>query len=387
MRVQRFLARCLASHGLISAAASWLALAGGCQPAPEPFSALQPEFFAAANLFSDEALRGRPAFEERMERMAAEVSGRQDRGELASDAERIEASRALLYTAFMPILTQHAVEDGFMTADDATQWTGPGSGSEAGTATDKLLARMRHAAALLDRALALRPDDAATQSVRLSAQLNEELLLGQPSEQTLEAWLAQAGKDRFGLFTAILLFRDPARFPLSSSVMQRLVEIVCSPAPTGFDCSRMGPPPPADPSEPHWLTSKVAGPVLLSDLLVRRAESLIAAADSDPTMRTPSLSEAKGRLQVAAGSLLVASINVRDDDLSMYPATDTLNARQVRIDQLNAAVSGRLAGTSMPPLPEATSYYQSRTYRAAYQCSTCHMPRENLPASFMGVPK
>ena len=52
-------------------------------------------------------------------------------------------------------------------------------------------------------------------------------------------------------------------------------------------------------------------------------------------------------MQVAAGARS-ALINVGDDDLAIYPAKDTLDARQGRIEQVPPP-SARLAG--MPTVP------------------------------------
>lgn len=379
----RFRFACLLP-AVIAAASSLLGLSG-CQPAPEEFSTLQPIFFASVNLFDDKARRELPMFEQRMDRMAEALLARLDRGEITDPAARSEAGRALLYTAFVYITTHHAFEDGYMSLAEATA---PHRFAAQEDDAAELLARMQHAAQLLSRASALLPDDARLRNELLSTRFNQELFTGTISQETLDAWIAEAHRDRFGLFTTILLFRDPALFPLDSPHMERLLEVACSPSPIGFDCSRMGPPPEPGAMEPRWLTSKVAGPVLLSDLLIKRAEALVARADRDPAMAMPALGEAMGRVQVAAGALILALINVEEDDLAIYPAKDTLDARQGRIAEVRAAVSARLTGMpTAPPLPEAKQYYAGRTYRAAYQCAACHVARPDLPASFLGVPK
>lgn len=354
----------------------------------EDFATLQPLFFPAVNLFDSQARQDLPLFEQRMDRLSAALQARLDRGELTDPAERAEAGRAFIYGAFVYITTHHAVEDGYLSLAQATM---PHRFAAEPDDRSEQLARMQHAAEILHRAQSLLSDDARVNSELLSTKLNQELFAATPSQQTLDAWIGRAQTDRFGLFTAILLFRDPELFPLDTPHMEKLLGVVCSPAPVGFDCNRMGPPPPPDPQEPpapRFMTTLVAGPVLLSDFLARRAESLVARADKDPAQAMPALGEAMGRIQVAAGALQAAQSNVQADDLSLYPAKDTLAARKDRLDAIRTAVVARLGGMPAPPaLPEAKQYYASQTYRAAYQCASCHMPRPNLPASFLGVPK
>ena len=359
---------------------------GGCQPM-EDFATLQPLFFPAVNLFDSQSRQDLPQFEQRMDRLSAALQAQLDRGELTDPVKRAEAGRAFIYGAFVYITTHHAVEDGYLSLAEATV---PHRFAAEPDDRSEQLARMGHAADILQRAQSLLPDDPRISSELLSTQLNRELFAATPSQQTLDAWIALARKERFGLFTALVLFRDPERFPLDSPHMEQLLSAVCSPAPVGFDCNRMGPPPPPDPQEPpppRWMTTLVAGPVLLSDFLARRAESLVARADKDPAQAMPALGEAMGRIQVAAGSLQAAMGNMQADDVAGYPAKDTLAARKERLDAIQAAVGSRLTGMPALPLPEAKQYYASPTYRAAYQCASCHLPRPNLPESFLGVPK
>jgi hypothetical protein len=360
-----------------------VAALSGCQPdPPEEFSALQPIFFSSINLFDDKARQALPSFEQRFDRMADAVLLRLDQGEITDPTAVAEAGRALFYAAFALIVGHHGIEDSYV---DAAALLQPRRYAMAGDDRAELQARMERARLLLERAATLRPGDDLLATVQRSVRFNLDVLAGAPSQSTLDSMLAAAQGDRFSMFTDLILLRDPALYPLSAPYMQRLLTIVCSPQ--YYDCDRMGPPQPPDGTEPRWLTSKVAGPVMLADFLAERVAQLLADADADPAQAMPALKEAGSRLQIAAGAMVWAEVNSSAPDLSIYPAADTLDARQGRIDMLRAGLAARMAGTAPPMLPETSQYYASRTYRAAYQCAACHMPRPDLPASFNGVPK
>lgn len=353
-------------------------LAAGCQPTVERFADLQPSYFSSLNVFDAAAVESLPAFEGRMERMAAELSGRLDRGEITDPGELSEAGRALFYAGFLPLGVNQAIYDGFAEGGPILAR----ADAELGSDREKLAARIRRAQALLGRGGLLRPDWAPAAAIQVGARYDLEEAQGSISAATLDAVVAAAQPDIFGTFSAVILTRNPELHPLDAPYMERLYTLLCSPQ--RFSCDHIGPPPPPDPSAERTMTALVAGPVILSDFLVRRAELLTARADGNPAQAMASLGEAMGRLQMAAGALLNAQLNARADDLSSYPASDTFDRRQERLDLIKDAVAARLAASPAPPLlPEARSYYRSRTYRAAYQCAACHMPRPGL----QGIPK
>jgi hypothetical protein len=358
-----------------------LSLLAGCADspaAPEEFSTLEPEFFAALNAFDSQTRPALPRFAQRMRGMAEAVQTRLDRGELTDEPAQQEAGRALLYAAFPHIHNQHLIEDGFASASDIIGDLRliPGDDNQA-----ELLARMRYSAALLQKAQALRPKDDRLSGILASTHFNQDVLVGKPSEKSINELLASARSSIFGAFTAVILLRDPELHPLDAPYMKTLRDTICDPK--FFDCDRMGPPPPKG-MDNAWLTTKVTGPAMMSDLLVRWAESLLARADADPAGRVMAASEALGRLMAARGFIQFARFNASLPAYEMFPAPDSLPPRQERIERLLAAAQARLSGSPpYPGLPEATGYYRSRTYRDVYQCAACHIPRPDLT----GIPR
>jgi hypothetical protein len=228
---------------------------------------------------------------------------------------------------------------------------------------------------LLDSATALRSDWSLPPSINRTVRYDLEDLAGQVSTPAIDDLVHFAETDTFSTFAALALFRSPLDHPLDAPYMERVFSAACSPA--RFDCNRMGPPA-SDPMEERTLTRKVNGPVLLADLLLKRAEMLVGRADANPAMAMPALGEAMGRLQAAAGILLSAQLNTQVSDLPIYPALDGLDPRQERIDQVKAAVAARLAGPSAHPLPDPNAYYRSKPFLAAYQCGACHVPQPGV---------
>ena len=354
----------------------------GCYSQDESFAELQASYFSALNIFDPQAVRELPELKVRMDRMASATLGRLANGELTDPAAQGEGGRVLFYAGFLPLAMNQAIYDGFAQPADILQ---PHRYAVGGSDQDELLARVSRSLLLLNAASPLRPNWAPAAAIRVGARYDLEEAMGQVSQSTLDAVVDAAQPDIFGSFSAIILTRNPAKHPLDAPYMERLFALICSPE--RFNCDQPGPPP-VNPNAERTLTSLVAGPVILSDFLVRRAELLVARADANPAQARAALDEAMGRLQMAAGALLGAQINAGSDELSIYPAGDTFDARQGRIDQVMTAVMARLGeNPSPPPLPEAAGYYASRTYRAAYQCAACHRPRPNLPASFGGIPK
>jgi hypothetical protein len=317
----------------------------------ETFADLESGFFAALNVEDGGALAALPGYERRMDLVADDLLARAAAGSLQGDAERAEAGRALFYAGFLPHVAFHAVEDGYVPVEDR----------------GAMAARMERSAVLLDRAAALRPTDRRIPTLQRSVRFNQEVLRGQPSPATLDAAIAAVRADLFDTFAALILLRDPSLHPMDAPYMERFFQAVCGPE--RFGCDRMGPPPlPMEPTP--TLTRRVAGPVILSDLLLRRAEMLLRRADANPEVRTASLNEAAGRLQAARGTLGFAQLGA--STLDHYPAAAHLEVRSQRISALLAAVNARLMDApSPPPLPDG-SFYAGRAYRAAYQCVSCH---------------
>lgn len=347
-------------------------------PAAEEFATLEPQFFFALNVFDDQARAELPRYSGRMRRMADALQARLDRGEITDAAAQEEAGRALLYAAFPHIQNQHLIEDGLARAQDLIGETRLVAGSDDPA---ELLARMRYSEALLQKARALRPKDDRLPGLIASTHFNQDVLQGTLRQASLDELLSSARTSVFGAFTAVILLRDPELHPIDAPYMQELRSIICDPK--LFDCDHMGPPPTRG-MDNAWLTTKIVGPTLMSDLLVRWAEHLLARADRDPAGRVLAASEAQGRLSAAKGFVQFARFNAALPDYELFPAPDSLPPRQERIERLLIAAQARLSGPPpYPALPEAKQYYRSRTYLDAYQCAACHIPRPGLG----GIPR
>jgi mono/diheme cytochrome c family protein len=360
----------------------------GCTPDPGPLTwkELQPRYFAALNLQDEATQKALPDFEQRMEKVAKDLLVKLDEGELTDDAERADAGLMLLYQGFLLHVAQHGLEDGYLKSADFLR---PQRYAAGGDDQAELSARLARSSALLSHAAELRPDDQRLATLALSVRYNRESLLGPHSPPLLLEELTGARGDLFSLFATMILWRDPtansAENAGNAEHIKQLVAAVC--APDRFDCNRMGPPsaPPRPLDGERKLTQEVNGPVLVADLLVRRAEALLAQADiaPNPMAKAPLLAEAMGRLQYAKGTMAFVTTNVADPALAHYPARAHLPPRVDRIEQLLAATTARQAAMADPPaLPDA-DYYTSRAYRAPYQCVACHTKGPTT----MGFPK
>ncbi len=352
-----------------------------CQSEPD-FATLQPQYFGALSVFDDAARMGQPAFEARLAQLADALIARLDRGEITSQADRETTARALTYAGFFLVAEKQEVEDGYLNSADVLQ---PPRYAKQGGDREESLARLQRMSDLLGRATRLWPTYTPPPAMHRAVVYDLEEVQEGVSQASYDALIDWAARDTFSTFTALALFRDGNQHPMDKPYMQRLFDAICSPQ--RFDCDRMGPPA-VDPMDERTLTRKVNGPVWLGDLFLRRAESLVHSADRDPATAMPKLMEAQGRTQAAAGVLLSAQLEAQKDEFAVYPARDSFDPRQERIDQVRAAIAARLAGRPAPAaLPDGRDYYKARAYRAVYQCTACHMPRPNLPDSFHGVPR
>lgn len=348
-----------------------LLLLASCAEEPaESFAELEPVYFAALDV-TDAATREKlPDFERRMHRMADRLIAQLDRGEITDAMARREAGRALFYAGFVPHIGHHGIEDGLQTAAELLH---PPQYTDGASDPVELTARMTASAALLSRAAALRADDTRINTVERSVKFNLAALQGPVPPGLLQEMLTAAEKDFFSMFAALVLWRDPALYPMSSAHMTALYQLLCSPA--RFDCARMGPPPMNPNPPPPTLTQLVVGPTMVSDLLVKRAEQLAAQAEAQaptqPAAAKAALGEAKGLLAGARGTAAYASLQASLPPSRHFRFPEVLEERVTRIDELTTAISARLADMQHP-LPEATRYYQSRTYRVIYQCVACH---------------
>ena len=346
-------------------------LGTGCAKEPEPttWKELQPLYFAALNLQDHGATL--PDYEQRLENVSRELLQKLDDGELTDDAERTDAGLTLLYQGFLLNVGQHGIQDGYLKPQDFLR---PQRYAAGGNDQAELTARLARSAELLKNAAELRPDDTRPATLSLFVRYNRESLDGTHSTPLLLEMLTAARSDLFSLFGTMVLWRDPVENPANAAHMQQLITAICAPA--RFDCDRMGPPgaPPRSLDGERKLTQEVNGPVLVSDLLVRRAETLLASADAapSPAAATPLLGEAMGRLMYARGTVSFVTANVQDPALAHYPAKAHLPARADRIEQLITATQARLMGMADPPALPDTDYYSSPAYRAAYQCVSCH---------------
>jgi hypothetical protein len=329
---------------------------------------LKPLYFSALNLSDDATRQALPDFEQRVETAAKLVLQKLDDGTLM-DEETEEAGLTLFYQACLLQGGQQALEDGYLQAKDLLR---PQRYASGGDDTAEEVARLMRSTQLLMHAIELRPDDTRVPMLGLSARYNRESLDGTHSPALQLDMLTAARTDSFSLLSTLILWRDNDVNPGNAAHMEQLLTTVC--APDHYDCEHPPSAPPRSPDGERKLTQEVNGPVLVSDLLTRRAEALLGVSDAapDPMTRAPLLSEAQSRLQFAQGTLGFAVANANDPALSQYPAKDHLGPRTDRINQLLAAIPARMAGMADPPaLPDST-FYTSRDYRAAYQCVACH---------------
>lgn len=359
-----------------------LQLVVGCakDPGPQTWKELQPLYFSALNLQDATSQQGLPDYEQRLEAVAKELLQKLDQGELTDEQERTEAGLVLFYQGFLLNAGQQALEDGQLKPKEFLR---PQRYAAGGDDRTEQVARLVRSAELLRHAAELRPEDTRLLTLTLGERYNRESLDETHSPILLLDMLAGARADTYSLLSTLVSWRDPAANPANAAHMEQLLTVVC--APGHLDCSH----PPAAPPRPldgqRQLTQEVAGPVLMTDLLVRRAEALLKSADAAPTMpaKQPLLDEALARLQFARGALGFVTTNVADPALSHYPARAELPARADRIELLLAATQARLAAMAdPPPLPDA-DYYTSRSYRAAYACAACH----TKGSTTQGIPK
>ncbi len=347
-----------------------LQLGVGCaqDPGPLTWKELQPLYFSALNLQDEATKNGLPDYEQRLEAVAKELLQKLDAGELTDEKERTDAGLTLFYQGFLINAGQQALEDGQLKAKEFLR---PQRYAAGGDDRTEQVARLVRSAELLRHAAELRPDDKRLPALALGERYNRESLDETHSPILLLDMLAAARADSYSLLATLVSWRDPVANPANAAHMEQLLTAVC--APERLDCSRPPAPPPRPLDGERKLTQEVAGPVMMNDLLVRRAEALLKKADEPSTMdKQPLLNEALARLQFARGALGFVSTNAMDPALSHYPARGELPARADRIEALLAATQARLAGMAdPPPLPDA-DYYASRTYRAAYTCLACH---------------
>lgn len=374
--------RRLLTHRSLSLTWALVLLLAACAEGPtEPFSSLEPGYFAALDV-TDPAVRQKlPEFEQRMSRMARNLIAQSEQGELRDPESRREAGRALFYAGFLPHVGHHGLEDGF---GENAELLRPPQYTDGSSDQAELKARMQESARLLEAAAALRPDDVRIPTVQRSVRYNLAVLDGSLPPSLLSEMATAASADLFSTFAALVLWRDPTLHPLSSPHMTALYQLVCSPA--RFDCARMDPLPVDPMAPPPTLTQLVVGPAMLSDLLVKRVEQLVdQAADQAPTQPAAAkatLEEAKDLLAGAHGTLAYASVRAGQPALRHFRYVPELDERMVRMDELGAAIDARLADRQQP-LPERTRYYQGRAYRALYQCVACHTRSPDQT----GVPK
>ncbi len=354
--------------GLTTLLALWGA---GCakDPGPLTWKELQPAYFGALSLQDEAKRQALPDFEQRLDNVSTTLLQKLDDGELTDDAERSDAGLTLLYESYLLQAGQQGIQDGLLKPKEFLQ---PQRFAAGGADQAELAARLARSTTLLNATKDLRPDDTRVQTLERFGSYNRESLDGTHSPPLLLDMLTAARADLFTLYGTKVLWRDPTENPANAEHMKQLLATVC--APNRFDCDRPAAAPPRSLDGERKLTQEVNGPVLVSDLLVRRAETLLVSADSAPTPAAgmPLLNEALNRLQYAKATVGFVTTNVADAALSHYPAKAHLPARAARIEELISATNARLAGAVEPPALPDTGYYTSTAYRAAYQCVACH---------------
>ena len=347
-----------------SALCALFAACGPGEDAPPSFAVDQPRFFQSLNLLSDETRAAFPDFERRWDHIAADTVKRLEDGEIVEEKEQKAAARALLYGAFALVAGQHAVEDGYLKLDQLTRPPRYSKGDD----VDEQKARMVKAVDWLKRAADLDPSDDRIPAVQRSCAFNLQTIDGTFTADVLLGLNGAASQSWFDTFTAMMLLRDPNLHPGYAPQIEQLIGITCGTS--RFNCAGGGPAP-ETPTGERWLTKEVMGPLLMSDLLAKRGESLIHRADLNPAMAGALIPEAVMRLKTAEGFLAAATKAVADPALSHFPVKRRLPERTDRLKLLLAAVAGRQSGQTGPELPDS-SYYKGRSYLDAYQCVACH---------------
>jgi hypothetical protein len=364
--------------GLLAASLTLGAAQCAKDPVPMTWKELQPLYFSSLNLTDDATLQGLPDFEQRLDAVADGILLKLDNGELTDDMERLDAGLALFYQGLLLHVAQHGIEDGYIKAQDYLR---PQRYAAGGDDTAEEYARLARSNLLLMHAAELRPDDTRIQVAATAAQYNQQVLDGKVLPSLQLQMLDAARADMYGLLSIAVLWRDEDSNPANASNMTQLLDAMC--AADRFNCGATGMPsaPPRPIDGERKLTLEVNGQVLASDLLVRRAETLLQKSDATPDPKL--LADAQTKLQFASSLLGFARANAMDPQLSQYPATSHLPPRADRIGQLLDATQARIAGMPDPPALPDTSYYTSRDYRAAYQCVACHTKGPTT----MGFPK
>lgn len=375
-------------HKLAVSFVSGLALAalyaagGGCakESVPTTWKELQPLYFQTLNLQNEEMQKALPDYEQRLESIAKGILQRLDDGELTDENERADAGLALFYQASLLQAGQQSIADGYLKSKEFLR---PQRYAAGGDDRAEQIARLTRSVELLRHAAELRPDDSRLAALTLAGRYNRESLDELHSPALLLDMLTAARTDAYNLNSTLVLWRNPTENPANAAHMDQLLTTICDAR--HFDCSRPPSPPPKAIDGERKLTLEVAAPVMVSDLLMRRAEALLQNADAAPSemVRMPLLTEALSRVQFAQGLLGFISTSVKDPELSQYPARDGLAPRMDRLELLLAATQGRQAGMMNPPSLPDPDYYTTRSYRAAYQCVACH----TKGATTMGFPK
>jgi hypothetical protein len=340
-------------------------------PAPPTFAELLPRFFESLRVHDAATRRELPGFEVKLEAAAAALSERAERGEIP-DSDREASGRRLFYAGFFLQGSQQALQDGLIKPEELLRPRRYATSASDDPAHDneEYLARLARGRERVERSQRLSLRDNLSESVLANIPYQSEILRsGRPSAESLAELLKQASLGFAGLFNAMIMWRDPEQHALTEPHMEKLVDLVCSPL--RYSCEGPGPLP-MPPGAPRLLTREVAGPVMASDLLVRRAEALLQRADQSPATRMADLGEAMGRLKVAEGLLGAAQKGTADPALAHYPFTSNLPPRSERLQALLKATEARLMGAAMPPALPSADFYRSRDYRLVYQCVACH---------------
>lgn len=342
---------------------------GAMPPSPPPtFAQLQPLFFSSLQLQAPAVRAQLPAFEAQLDQAATALIHQADQGALTTDADKDGAGRALFYASFVLQAGQQAVQDGIMKPAELfmPHRYAPANQDHTG----EYLARLARGAVLLDRSDRLRARDNLSESVQANLDYQAELLRSdKPSQASIDALLAASGRGFAGVFNAMIMWRDPELHSMTAPYMEKLLATVCSPFRFACDNQGMSPMPPGG---PRTLTVGISGPVLASDLLVRRAEAMLHRAEDSPAARSEALAEALQRLKVADSLLGTAQRSSQLAALSHYPFTATLAPRRDRLSRLLVATQARIDGTPQPPALPSSDYYRSTDYRLPYQCVGCH---------------
>lgn len=315
---------------------------------------LKEEIFKSNDFRNPEKLAAEPAYEAELIRGADRALALKEAGEV-TDENRYQLAEQLAYTGHHIDGTTDAMIEGYV--------------DPAKFGEQDLQARVDHALRYLDAAVELVPEQVNFKNFRDAARVVKDALAhgGMPSKETLDVALKNSHESTFGMFVAVLIGRNPEKFPMSGDYMQEVSGVVCE----FIGCDKKEEQGEGAPEKPTKFTryNEVGGAVYLADMMMRKGEELLR----DPqALDEAKVGEAYGAIMTAQGILGVAE-DAGSEVIPTWPAGDTLAVRHERLDALlaNAKVYTGESEAAAKPMPER-DFYKKDDYLRAYQCYSCH---------------